>query len=82
MNNLVLSNYVRLFETLPIDARLTLLSALSESLRSTFRNKTSARKAELFQQLAGSWADVDDQTMITEIYASRTTSDRELNFDD
>jgi hypothetical protein len=82
MSNALLNNYVRLFESLPIDTRLSLLTALTESLRSSFTPPSANRKRELFNRLAGAWSDVDGDAMIEDIYASRTISDRDLSFDD
>lgn len=82
MGNLMLDNYVRLFESLPIDTRLSLMNALTDSLRSSLTLTSSERKRELFVQLAGAWSDVDDEAMIEDIYSSRTISDRDFNFDD
>ena len=82
MSNALLNNYVRLFESLPLDTRLSLLTALTESLRSSFVPPSSDRKRELFNRLAGAWSDVNGEAMIEEIYASRTISDRDLSFDD
>lgn len=78
----MLDNYVRLFESLPVDTRLSLMAALTDSLRTSLNQGASARKRELFTQLAGAWSDVDDQAMIEDIYSSRTISDRDLNFED
>lgn len=82
MSNAVLNNYVRLFESLPIDTRLSLLTALTESLRSSFTLPSEHRKRELFNRLAGAWSDVDGDAMIEDIYERRTISDRDLSFDD
>jgi len=82
MGNAVLNNYVRLFESLPIDTRLSLMTALTNSLRSSLTPTSPERKRELFVKLAGAWSEVDDEAMIEDIYGSRTLSDRELNFDD
>ena len=81
MEHLILSGYIRLFKSLSINLRLRLLKALTESMKGT-SNDFDQNKMLLFDELAGSWKDVDDEALIKDIYDNRTSSDRLVNFDD
>lgn len=82
MENLVLSYYMKLFESLSIDSKLALLSALTENVRKNLKRDEEKSKLELLSELAGSWSDIDDEALIKNIYNDRTHSDRAINFDD
>lgn len=64
-----------------LESKVELLSLLTASLKEGIINKkVTVDKENLFKELFGAWADMDDD--ITEIiYSSRTTSDREIDFD-
>lgn len=71
---MVLEKYVSMFDLLNIETKIALLARLSDNLNQSFR-KTKRDKKELFESLAGSWADVDD-SIVEDIYNSRTYSER------
>lgn len=81
MDNLVLSSYMKLFESLSLDSRLSLITAMTESVRNTIQTEKKS-KLELLHELSGAWSDVDDELMIKDIYESRTISERIVNFDE
>ena len=70
MRNTDLSRYLGLIEPLSIDMKLALISALAESIRSDLE-KVKVDKGKLFEELKGSWADVDGN-IEEEIYGSRS----------
>lgn len=78
----MLSNYMKLFESLSIDSKLALLAAMTENVRKTLKKGDEKDKVKLLHELAGSWSDVDDDALIKDIYENRTLSDRAINFND
>lgn len=80
MENYNISKYLRLFEALSFEVKLELLSKLTESIHKGFK-KPEKDKTVLLNNLYGAWGDVDDEAMIKEIYSSRSTSDKAINFD-
>ncbi|MCG8329687.1 MAG: hypothetical protein MI974_18475 [Chitinophagales bacterium] len=82
MENIMLSNYMKLFESLSIDSKLALLAAMTENVRKTLKKGDEKNKVKLLHELAGSWSDVDDDALIKDIYENRTLSDRAINFND
>ena len=81
MENYIVSRYIKLFEVLSIEVKLELLAKLTENIKSSFKKPTKPDKILLLNQLYGAWSDVDDTEMIKTIYASRTISDKNINFD-
>lgn len=79
MENILISNYLSIIDRLDIDAKLALLSALTDNIRESV-NRPRENKMELLDKLYGSWADVDDG-IIDDIYSNRAISDREITFD-
>jgi hypothetical protein len=55
------------------------LARLSENVNRSFKHPKDDKHA-LLESLSGSWEDVDD-SVIDEIYSSRTTSDKEIDFE-
>lgn len=79
MNNVLIDKYVRLLDPLSVDLKLSIITALTESIRKGFESKPTD-KEQLFEKLNGAWADVNDD-LESIIYSSRTISDRDINFD-
>lgn len=71
---------MKLFESLSLDSRLSLISAMTENVRNTIQTEKKS-KLELLYELLGAWSDIDDERMIKDIYESGTTSDRIVNFE-
>ena len=81
MNNITISKYIKLFEPLSLELKIELLSALTDSIKKGLvKKEKEVDKEKLGRELFGAWADVDDDITAI-IYDSRTTSDREINFD-
>lgn len=80
MNDLTIFKYIKLFEPMSLESKIALLSALTESIKEGITKKKSVDKESLSRELFGAWADMDDD-IVDIIYSSRTTSDREINFD-
>ena len=74
----MLSRYLRILEPLSIDFKLAIVSALTENIRESFSKKNSD-KISLFNELKGAWSDIPFD-IETEIYSSRTISDKEISF--
>ncbi len=79
MENILISRYLRLFEPLSTAQKLELLVALSENIKHSLK-KSSLDKRRLFNDLKGAWNDVSDN-LETDIYRSRTISDKEISLD-
>ncbi len=81
MNNLLLERYIRWINPLSVENKLALISLISQSIIEKKPDKSLTERQLLFNQLKGSWSDVDD-SIEKIIYNSRTTSEREINFDE
>ena len=57
MKDIVLNKYVRMFELLDMEAKLKLLTQLTENINKTFK-KPEKDKNELLEALCGSWKDI------------------------
>jgi hypothetical protein len=80
MENVILSKYERLFDSLSLELKIELLSRLTESIKNSLPTKEKSNKEELLHELYGSWSEMgEDLTKV--IYDSRTISDREINLD-
>ncbi len=79
MEEVILNKYVRMFDLLDIETKLELLARLSDNVNKTFR-EPKKNKSELLESISGSWSTIDD-SIIDEIYSSRTISEREIDFD-
>lgn len=79
MKEIVVDKYVRMFDLLNIEAKIDLLAKLTENIKNTFK-KAGRDKKMLLESLNGSWQDIDE-SIVSEIYQSRTTSHREVDFD-
>ncbi len=79
MSEIVLNKYIRMFDLLDLEAKLELLARLSENVNRSFKHPKDDKHA-LLESLSGSWEDVDD-SIVDEIYSSRTTSDKEIDFE-
>jgi hypothetical protein len=77
MNPLFLDKYMRMFDLLDIEAKLELMTKFSENISQTFK-QSRKDKTELLESLSGSWADVDN-SIVDDIYNSRTLSDKGIN---
>lgn len=80
INDLTISKYVKLFEPMSLESKITLLAALTESIKNGLNKKDEVDKESLSEELFGAWADTDDN-IADIIYTSRTSSDREISFD-
>lgn len=72
---------MRLFESLSIDLKLALLSAMTENVRTSIQTKQKS-KLQLLHELADTWSDVDEDRLIKDIYESRTLSHKLVKFED
>jgi hypothetical protein len=79
MSEIVLNKYIRMFDLLDLEAKLELLARLSENVNRSFKSPRDDKHA-LLESLSGSWEDVDD-SIVDEIYSSRTTSDKGIDFE-
>lgn len=79
MENIIVSSYLRLFESLPIRLKLELLASLTDSLKKAYL-KEEEPKTTLLNKVAGAWHDMDE-SIIDDIYLSRTISDRDIQLD-
>lgn len=79
MENFVLDKYMRMFDLLDIEAKLELLTRLTDNINKSFK-KPKKNKEALLDALCGTWSDVDD-SIIDDIYSSRTISDRQIDLD-
>ena len=79
MESLIVERYMRLIEPLPFEIKLELISKLFESLKTSV-GRPQVNKDALLDELSGSWKDVDD-SIVEDIYRSRTTSGKEINLD-
>ena len=79
MENLLISRYLRLVEPLSTELKLELLAALSENIKNSMK-ESRVDKRRLFNDLKGSWNDVSDD-LESDIYRSRTISDKEISLD-
>lgn len=73
-------NYISVIDRLDLDSKLALLSALTDSIKSSLMSK-KANKSELLNELYGSWSDVDESNLIDDIYEGRSIPDRDISFD-
>ncbi len=80
MENILITRYMSLFNTLSLELKLELLSQLTESIKAEVHTKPSADKEAVIDELFGAWSDTEEE-MTPIIYASRTTSDRHPSFD-
>jgi hypothetical protein len=70
-----------MFDVLDMNMKLELLKKLTENIQNSFKTvPPEVNKEELLEKLAGAWSDVDD-SLVDEIYESRTISDRIINLD-
>ncbi len=74
MDNLILSKYTKIFESLTLEIKLELLTRLTESIKNSLGNN-ELEKSTLLEEVSGSWKDVDDD-VINKILDSRSTSSR------
>lgn len=74
MDNLILSKYSKIFESLTLEIKLELLTRLTESIKNSL-GKNELEKSTLLEEVSGSWKDVDDD-VINKILDSRGTSSR------
>ena len=79
MKEILLNRYLRLLEPLSVDFKLAIVSALTENIRESF-SKRNSDKQSLFNELKGAWSDMP-YDIETEIYSSRTISDKEISFE-
>ncbi|NJC28520.1 hypothetical protein GGR27_004045 [Lewinella antarctica] len=80
MDSIVVRNYISVIDRLDLDSKLALLSALTDSIKSSLMSK-KANKSELLNELYGSWSDVDESNLIDDIYEGRSIPDRDISFD-
>ena len=80
MDHLVVNNYIALLDRLDLESRLTILSALADSIKRSVEIKETTDKSKLLYELYGSWANVDD-SIIDDIYQNRSMPGREISFD-
>ncbi|MEM9837358.1 MAG: hypothetical protein AAF828_12695, partial [Bacteroidota bacterium] len=74
----LVNRYLQLIEPLSFDLKLALISAITDSLRTS--KKSVDNKRELFLKLKGAWKDLPD-TIENDIYDHRTLSDKDISFD-
>lgn len=79
MENVMIARYLRIFEPLGVEVKLELIAKLTESIKRGFK-KSNDDKKKLLGELSGSWSDVSDD-IISDIYSSRSSSDKDINFD-
>ena len=83
MQNLTISRYMALLEPLSIEKKLELINQLSESVKRNFKKEKKEKDTDektLVNELFGTWDDVSDSAT-EDIYAARTISTKEINFD-
>lgn len=79
MENLTATKIMHLFEPLNFNIKLELLSKITENVKKSYPTPVN-KKRKLLNELFGAWSDVDD-SIIEDIYSSRTISTREINLD-
>lgn len=77
MDNLLLSKYSKIFESLTLEIKLELLTRLTESIKNSLGNN-ELEKSALLEEVSGSWKDVDDD-VINKILDSRGSSNRSFH---
>jgi len=78
-NNATINEIMRLIGSLNLNGKMEILFRLTKALRSNVQQEET-KKAELVDELYGSWHDIEP-SIIDEIVESRTSSDKEINFD-
>lgn len=79
MSSLVLDSYMSMLNKLDVESRLTILSALTDSIRTSLKQETTDKRKLLFE-LYGAWDDLDE-SVIDDIYENRSIPEREVSFD-
>ncbi|MEM9837409.1 MAG: hypothetical protein AAF828_12950, partial [Bacteroidota bacterium] len=72
-------NYISIFDRLDIDAKLALLSAMTDNIKNSIKKKKT-NKTDTLYSLYGSWSDVEDN-IIEEIYKHRSIPSDDISFD-
>jgi len=80
MDNLVVSTYITILDRLDLESRLTILSALTDSIKDSMKTSKNVNKSDLLSELYGAWKDVDEG-IVDDIYKGREIPDREISFD-
>lgn len=80
MENILLSKYERLFDSLSLELKIELLSRLTQSIKNSLPPKEKSNKEELLHELYGSWSEMEED-LTKMIYNSRTISNREISLD-
>jgi hypothetical protein len=79
MDHFIINKYWKLIEPLGLELKLELLAKLTESIKNSFKSSKD-EKEELLNELFGAWSDIED-SLIEEIYSSRSTTDKNISFD-
>lgn len=79
MKEVVMNRYLKLFDLLDLESKLELLSKLTENINRTSK-EPNQNKMALLEELSGVWSNMDD-SLVKDIYTSRSTSNKIIDFD-